>query len=76
MKERERLQRLYQQTLLSLEKNQIEKMSMQQKLSDPKIKAADVHKLATALKHLAQTIDYEIKTLKNLAVVIEPEEDE
>jgi len=76
MKEKEKLERLYQQTLMSLEKNQQEKMVIQKNLSNPKIKAGDVHKLATALKHLAQTIDYEIKTLKNLAIVIQPAEDD
>ena len=74
MKENDRLERLYQQTILSLEKNQMEKMEIQKKISDPKIKAMDVHKLSTAIKNFAQTIDYEIKTLKTLSLVLEKNE--
>ena len=55
---------------MSLEKNQTEKMEIQKSLSDPKIKATDVNKLTAAIKNLTQTIDYEIKTLKTLAVII------
>ena len=45
-------------------------MEIQKSLSEPGIKAADVNKLTAAIKNLTQTIDYEIKTLKTLAVII------
>ena len=74
MNENNRLERLYQQTLLSMEKNQMEKMEIQKKISDTKIKATDVHKLSAAIKNITQTIDYEIKTLKSLSVVLDKDE--
>ena len=62
---------MYKQTLISVQKHRERVADIQFKMTEDDLSCTDVAKLATAMNNCTKSIENEIRTLKNLATVIE-----
>ena len=62
---------MYQQTLISVQNHRERVADIQFKMTDEDNSSTDIAKYATALNNCTKSIENEIRTLKNLAMVIE-----
>ena len=62
---------MYQQTLVSVAKHRERVADIQFKMTEDELTSTDIAKLATAMNNCTKSIENEIRTLKNLATVIE-----
>tara|TARA_R110002020_G_scaffold41680_2_gene122704 strand:+ start:166 stop:399 length:234 start_codon:yes stop_codon:yes gene_type:complete len=69
--EKASLDAMYQQTLVSVAKHRERVADIQFKMTEDELTSTDIAKLATAMNNCTKSIENEIRTLKNLATVIE-----
>ena len=69
--EKASLDAMYSQTLISVQKHRERVADIQFKMSEEDLNATDIAKLATAMNNCTKSIENQIRTLKNLATVIE-----
>ena len=69
--EKASLDAMYQQTLVSVAKHRDRVADIQFKMTEDELTSTDIAKLATAMNNCTKSIENEIRTLKNLATVIE-----
>lgn len=69
--EKASLDALYTQTLISVQKHRERVADIQYKMTEEDLTSTDVAKYATALNNCTKSIENEIRTLKNLAQVLE-----
>tara|TARA_R110002020_G_scaffold109785_1_gene253998 strand:+ start:206 stop:439 length:234 start_codon:yes stop_codon:yes gene_type:complete len=69
--EKATLDAMYKQTLISVQKHRERVADIQFKMTEDDLSCTDVAKLATAMNNCTKSIENEIRTLKNLATVIE-----
>ena len=69
--EKASLDALYSQTLISVQKHRERVADIQYKMTEEDLTSTDVAKYATALNNCTKSIENEIRTLKNLATVLE-----
>jgi|TARA_R110002012_G_scaffold2026_2_gene9644 hypothetical protein len=74
--EKRRIEELYSKTLLSVEKIKDRVAEIENKMGNDENTPTDLQKYAVALNNLAKTQQVEIKTLKDLAAVIEAMEND
>jgi DNA polymerase/3'-5' exonuclease PolX len=69
--EKASLDAMYQQTLVSVQRHRDRVADIQFKMTDEDNSSTDIAKYATAMNNCTKSIENEIRTLKNLATVIE-----
>ena len=74
--EKERIERLYARTLLSVEKIKDRGVEIENKMGNDTNTANDIHKYAAALNNVTKSQQNEISVLKSLSLVLESMEKE
>jgi hypothetical protein len=68
--EKNRIDTLYQQSILSLEKNRARVADLQNKMAEPDLTPTDMNKISGAVRNMTQSIQADIKILESLAKVL------